>query len=134
MSAMTVLAPVPRSWVPHRISTLPSGLIWASALVPRPPPPQAEPAQPMPVLIGPGELPGFLYFVFQPNFSAPIFNCSCRIFDGSFLIRISTGSTFNFTARSSRIDSMPNEDGGQAGARNARAEPALTATADWLER
>src|SRR2546430_9872034 len=29
------------------------------------------PAQPTPVLIGPGELPGFLYFSFQPNFSAP---------------------------------------------------------------
>src|SRR5256884_2396950 len=46
IKAITVLEPVPKSCVPHRISMLPSGLIWASALVPLPPPPQLAPAQP----------------------------------------------------------------------------------------
>src|SRR4051812_12454565 len=59
MHAITVLEPVPRSCVPQRISTLPSGLICASAFVPRPRPPHAADAQPTPVLIGPGELPAF---------------------------------------------------------------------------
>src|ERR1043166_1703016 len=71
ITAITVLAPVPRSCVPQRISMLPSDLIWASALVPRPPPPQVAPAQPTPVLTIPAVLPGFLYFSFHPNRSAP---------------------------------------------------------------
>src|SRR5438477_9789949 len=115
-------------------------------MVPLPPPPQEEPAHPMPVFIGPGELPGFLYFSFQPNFSAPILYSFRRMFAGSFglsarcgsgesfLMRNSTGSRFIFTARSSMMDSMPNEEGGQDGARNARAEPALTFTPDCFTR
>src|SRR5204863_3078275 len=71
IKVMTVLEPVPKSCVPQRTSTVPSGLTWACALVPLPPPPHVAPAQPTPVLMGPPELPGFLYFSFQPNRSAP---------------------------------------------------------------
>ena len=128
ITAMTVLQPVPKSCVPQRISTLPSGLISASALVPLPPPPQVAPAQPTPVLIGPAELPGFLYFSFQPNFSAPRRYSFFRTSEGSFLMRSSTGSMSILAANSSMIDSMPKDAVGWPGARNARADPALTVT------
>ncbi len=60
--ATTVREPVPRSCVPQRTSTVPSGLICASASLPLPPPPQPPAATPTPVLTGPGAAAGFLVF------------------------------------------------------------------------
>ena len=82
----------------------------------------------------PGELPGFWYFSFQPNFSAPILYSRWRTSLGSFFSRNSSGSMPSFTARSSMADSMPKDAGGFPGARKARAEPALTATCDCFTR
>src|SRR5262249_17888329 len=56
--AISVFVPVPRSCVPQRTSTLPSGLIRTSASQPPPPPPQVAPAQPTPVFTGPSEEAG----------------------------------------------------------------------------
>src|SRR5580704_10729378 len=133
-TATSVRVPVPRSWVPQRTCTLPSGLICTSASEPRPPPPQVAPAQPIPTLIGPGEEPGGLYFCFQPKRSMPTAYSRWRILFGSFFRRSSTGSIFNFAASASTIDSMPNEAMGWPGARKARAWPALIATEDCFTR
>ena len=54
VDATMVFVPTPISWVPQRITTLPSGLISQCARVPWPPPPQRLAAQPIPFLIGPG--------------------------------------------------------------------------------
>src|SRR5260221_7029589 len=113
---------------------LPSGLMEASALVPLPPPPQVAPAQPTPVLMGPEELPAFLYFSFQPKRSAPRRYSFCRTSEGSFLMRSSTGSMLILPANSSMMDSMPKEAVGWPGARKARAEPALMVTPDCFTR
>src|SRR5215472_346039 len=107
--AISVFVPVPRSCVPQRISTLPSGLIRTSASEPRPPPPQVAPAQPTPVFTGPSEEAGERYLTFHPKRSAAILYCWRRTSDGSFLIRNSTGSMPRASAISSMIDSIPND-------------------------
>src|SRR5271165_2327 len=107
--AIKVFVPVPRSCVPHRTSTVPSGLIRTSASEPRPAPPQVAPAQPIPDFTGPSEDAGDWYLALQPKRSAATWYCWRRISDGSFLIRSSTGSIRRASAISSMIDSIPND-------------------------
>src|SRR6516165_5589796 len=68
--ANSVFVPVPRSCVPQRTSTLPSGLIRTSASESRPPPPQVAPAQPTPFFTGPSKEAAGRYLAFHPKRSA----------------------------------------------------------------
>src|SRR5438876_6366426 len=69
--ATSVRVPVPRSCVPHFMTTLPSDMMSQCACVPRPPPPHWCAEQPKPVLIGPGAGSPVGCRLSQPNDLAP---------------------------------------------------------------
>src|SRR5258708_7106601 len=82
--AINVFVPVPRSCVPQRTSTVPSGLIRTSTSELCPPPPQVAAAHPTPVFTGPSEDPGERSLAFHPKRSAAPRYCCRRISAGSF--------------------------------------------------
>jgi hypothetical protein len=114
---------------------LPSGLICASPACPAAAAAgHAAPAQPIPVLTTPGELPGLLIFFLPAEFFR-----AQPVFAPANLVRIIFQPQFHrvhaeFHGKIIHRDSMPNDAGGCPGARKARAEPALTATADCFTR
>ena len=70
-TATSVRVPVPRSCVPHFITTLPSGVMSQCARPPRPPPPHWCADTPKPFLIGPGVGSPVAWRFSQPNAFAP---------------------------------------------------------------
>jgi hypothetical protein len=105
ITAIRVRVPTPRSWVPQRTTTPPSGWISHCACVPRPPPPQRLAAHPTPRLIGPGVGSPVACRLSQPNRVAPTVKYSRHIAlgacGGRLRIRIAIGSIFTRSASSS---------------------------------
>jgi len=134
-NGMTVLVPVPMSCTPRRNSTLPSGLICASPCVRRLDRRRASRRRRIQSRFHhPGRAPGLLIFFLPAKFFRAdlVFALAdfVRIVFQPQLQRIHA----ELAARSSMALSMPKEAGGCPGARNAREEPALTATVDCFTR